>query len=148
MKTPSLHHHSGLCSVSWSGIGRPPKPWCVRFYSKVQFGTPESCWPWKPALIGVAEERDRPHISTNFSINIPGRPRQMNASRWLWIAEIGNIPTGYDIDHKCELFYCMNLSHMQVVPSLVNQGILNVERGVYRRRIRDAYGRYVGGDAA
>jgi hypothetical protein len=80
----------------------------------------------------------------NFSLR--GVPtvevEQMGAARWMWIAERGPIAEGYDIDHMCEVFYCMNLKHIQVVPSLVNQGLLNVQRGVYLRRRRDASGRY------
>ncbi len=70
---------------------------------------------------------------------------QMSPARWLWWAERGPIEEGYDIDHMCEVFYCVNLEHMQVVPALVNQGDLNKERGVYNRRNRDGFGRYVRG---
>lgn len=81
--------------------------------------------------------------SMNFSVGVPGYPRQMGAARWFWIAEKGPMPDEHDVDHTCEQFWCMNLRHMQCVPSLVNQGQLNKERGVYRRRSRDAEGRYI-----
>lgn len=139
----SLHHHSGLCQVRWLGIGRPPKPWCERMYAKISIGDTDECWPWIPAMGRVVAGYPRLACSMNFAVNIPGHPRQMGAPRWLWFAERGDIPDNHDIDHICEKFFCMNIQHMQCVPSLVNQGDLNKERGVYRRRTRDAKGRYL-----
>lgn len=144
MRWVSLHSHSHYCKVAFQGIGLRPTPWCERFYPKVDVRGANECWPWKPALKSIAEGKDRLHTNMNFSLRSVDVPfEQMGAVRWRWIAEIGNIPVGWDIDHECEVFYCMNFNHIQIVPALVNQGELNKKRGIYQRRLRGADGRYI-----
>lgn len=140
MKIPKSHGHSDLCKVEWCGIGRPPVPWCERFYDKVV--KDGKCQLWLPTL--MCEARTRYEKSWNFSINIKDYPKQMNPARWLWIAERGKIPEGYEIDHHiCEIYFCVNLEHIQLADSYDNQATFNIERGIYDSRSRGLNGCYL-----
>lgn len=40
--------------------------------------------------------------------------------RLVYVALVGPIPDGYDVDHKCRVRRCCNPTHLEAVPRLIN----------------------------
>lgn len=127
------HAHVIPCSTKWwSGRGRKPQPWCERFYAKVrvlhQGG--DFCLLWGPALRSVEQGKVYRGVSVNFQHNVPGWPKQMSAWRWIWLAERGEIPQGWDIEHICGVSYCVKLGHLRAEPSKLARGMVEARRSL------------------
>lgn len=105
MRYVSLHTHftfdevhkcNDLCKVEYCGVGRPPLPWCERFSDKILYVS--TCWIWRNVIDRKDSERNR----LNFSVNVRGIKRCIDACRWIYIQTIGEIPFEFEIDHLCE----------------------------------------------
>jgi hypothetical protein len=73
-----------------------------RFWSKVDRKGPEECWPW---LAGKS-----PSGYGSFSIKLRG----FRAHRVAYELEIGPIPEGLIVRHKCDNPACCNPNHLEV----------------------------------
>lgn len=71
--------------------------------------TPSGCWEWTGAL--------NTHGYGNFKVD--GRP--VPAHRYSWIIQIGSIPDGMLLDHRCANRKCVNPKHLRTVTPLQNQ---------------------------
>ena len=49
-----------------------------------------------------------------------GKVRQTGAHRAAWLASVGDIPEGLQIDHLCYNTLCVNVKHMELVTIQVN----------------------------
>ncbi|UNI71903.1 homing endonuclease [Aeromonas phage vB_ AhaP_PT2] len=56
--------------------------------------------------------------------------------RYVWIKANGEIPDGYEIDHKCKNRACCNIEHLQMLDRTTHLVKTNVER--YAARKADA----------
>ena len=84
----------------------------TRFWQKVEV-KPNGCWEWTGALQGKGYG--------HFSV---GR-KKVAAHRWYYEQVRGEVPTGFELDHKCRNLKCVNPDHLEVVTHLEN-----VQRGV------------------
>ena len=55
-----------------------------------------------------------------FAMKINGARRHTGAHRAAWLAKMGDIPHGLQIDHLCRNTSCVNVSHMELVTSMEN----------------------------
>lgn len=55
-----------------------------------------------------------------FTAKIKGARRHTGAHRAAWLAKMGDIPRGLQIDHLCMNTSCVNTSHMELVTSKEN----------------------------
>jgi hypothetical protein len=69
-----------------------------RFWSKVQRGGPDECWPW------TASKTDEGYGSFKWSV-------ERRAHRAAWILTRGPIPDGLDVCHTCDNPPCCNPAH-------------------------------------
>ena len=46
-----------------------------------------------------------------------GKLQAMMYHRYQWILKHGEIPEGYEIDHKCKNRACFNVEHLQMLPA-------------------------------
>jgi hypothetical protein len=78
-----------------------------RFWSKVQRGDADEYWTWKT------------HLSRGgygyFDIARPWR-KAVPAHRIAYCLLVGEIPSGFHIDHLCRNTVCVNPSHLEAVP--------------------------------
>lgn len=65
----------------------------ARFWSKVQVGQPDECWPWKAAK-GAGYGR----VFVGLTL---GGPVVWNAHRVAWVLTNGPVPEGTELDHVC-----------------------------------------------
>src|SRR6266581_3133129 len=85
--------------------GRPPIPWNERFYSHL-ITIDNGCWIWDSCIdmvVGIDPRRD-----PVFSYYVDGKHISVRAARFIYEMEVGAIPDGYQIDHLCEDWRCMN----------------------------------------
>jgi hypothetical protein len=52
------------------------------------------------------------------NFRLPGR--HMQAHRWFYLKMVGPIPLGLELDHLCGVRACVNPSHLEPVPHVVN----------------------------
>lgn len=76
-----------------------------RFWSHVQRGAADQCWPWLAYLDG----------------NGYGRFSAHRAHRFAYEAVVGPIPAGLQLDHLCRNRACVNPAHMEIVTNRENQ---------------------------
>ena len=79
-----------------------------RFWSKVDIGAPDECWPWLAS-------KD-PQGYGNFHLG----GRIVKAHRMAYELLIGCIPRGLTIDHLCRVHNCVNPHHLESVTNKVN----------------------------
>lgn len=102
---------------------RPVKNPIPRFLAKVQY-LDNGCWQWMGAM--------HRHGYGAFGI---GSDIQGYAHRWSYLFFVGNIPSGFVVDHLCRNPGCVNPDHLEPVPTRVNtmRGTLpEVTRARYR----------------
>ena len=87
--------------VSQLGSIAKPLSNLVRFWSKVEIGTPDECWPWKAAR-------------NSFGYGLFRHPvgKMVVAHRVAWSISHGPIPDGKVIMHSCDNPACCNTNHL------------------------------------
>ena len=80
-----------------------------RFFDKV-LKLPSGCWIWMAGIQGKFYKRVNGGYGS-FSLNGGTKP----AHRVSYEMHIGEIPTGYDIDHLCRITSCVNPAHLEAV---------------------------------
>lgn len=78
-----------------------------RFWDKVSVNEETKCWEW------IAATNDDGYGSFWNAANV-------KAHRLSYIALVGEIPTGLELDHLCRVRHCVNPLHMQAVSHKVN----------------------------
>lgn len=139
MKFEDLHQHDGYCQPKTNSIGRPISPWCERFRRLIAYSDDNDCW-WCRSAIGKSDaERNRLNFSlrSEFFLKL-GYPSAVDACRWIYECEVGDIPDGYQIDHLCENWRCVNHDHLEPVTVLENNRRYRETRKSWT--IRDEYG--------
>ena len=85
-----------------------------RFWESVR--KTDTCWMWQKSLNGKGYG--------NFCIK---RPKQMEAHKFAWLTQIGEIPSGLVLDHICRNRACVRPSHLRILTKgqnvLVGNGI-------------------------
>jgi len=79
-----------------------------RFWSKVDYGADDECWPWTGAS----------HSRGYGSAYKDGRVT--TAHRVAYELAVGPIPEGLEIDHLCRNKLCQNPAHLEAVTRAVN----------------------------
>jgi hypothetical protein len=91
------------------------------FWSRVERGAPDDCWPWTRGLVG------------GYGQLSVGGHKQAYAHRVAWELTNGSIPAGLTIDHTCHNRSacaggktcphrrCCNPRHLDPVPQRINQ---------------------------
>jgi len=78
-------------------------------------------------------------ITTSHKLNHDGYFRKRNNGgkemyhRTIWRRENGDIPNGYEIDHKCKNRACCNIEHLQMLTSSEHRTKDNYERNKPKR---------------
>jgi HNH endonuclease len=83
------------------------------------------CWNWT----GAVDRWGYGRISVQTST---GR-RMTGAHRAAWLALVGNIPSGLQIDHLCRNRVCANPEHLELVTPQVNTARQNHDARPYRK---------------
>lgn len=87
------------------------------FYRHVDMTDPRSdCWKWTARL-----------INGYGTFTTVGRP--VMAHRASYMLHVGDIPTGHDVDHLCNVRHCVNPDHLEPTTRAENQ-----RRAVLRAR--------------
>lgn len=77
------------------------KPEAERFWSKVDKNGPNGCWVWTAGtLLGYGQFRGS---------------AETYAHRWAYVALVGPIPEGLQLDHLCRNRACCNPAHLEPV---------------------------------
>lgn len=76
-----------------------------RFWQRVDRGSPDSCWRWKPVQTG-----GRGYGLTQARIG--GRTRKLSAHRLAWLASGHTLHGNLVIAHKCDSPPCCNPAHL------------------------------------
>ena len=81
----------------------------LAFYAKIQPEPNSGCWIWIGSVNGKY-----PKLWDGR------RGYVVFAHRFSWTVFRGDIPDGYDVDHKCRLTVCVNPQHLEPVTRLEN----------------------------
>lgn len=84
-----------------------------RFWSKVAWGDPDSCWLWQGAQTGSGSYGI-------FSFGPAHNRTMVVAHRMAYTLEVGEIPEGLVLDHLCRTKACVNPDHLEPVTQSVN----------------------------
>lgn len=114
------------CPMSGSHVRRPPD--IERFWANVSPEPMSGCWLWT----GLTNTKGYGRVYF-------GAGHYM-AHRWIYEREIGPIPEGLQLDHKCRVPCCVNPEHLRPVtpqentllgisPAAVNAGKTHCSRG-------------------
>lgn len=83
-----------------------------RFWAKIMTEPNTGCWLWCGDFNGVYG---------NFSVRSPGqKQRRYLAHRFSYELNVGPIPDGLTIDHKCRTPLCVNPLHLRAVTQAEN----------------------------
>lgn len=81
-----------------------------RFWSKVQIGDPDECWPWL-----------RGKTSDGYGHFGLSSKHVVRAHRFAWeVTTTEPIPPGLTVDHLCFNTVCCNVAHMELVTNSEN----------------------------
>lgn len=83
-----------------------------RFWSKVDRSNINGCWSWKRST-----RKGYGQFAIRHNVNI-------GAHRFAYLALVGAIPGGRELDHLCRNRACVNPFHLEPVT-----GLVNVQRG-------------------
>ena len=84
----------------------PVQPLMPRFWSKIQRGHPNECWPW------TSPSQVRGYGRFWIGSRSDGTRRPVVASRFAYEAEVGPIPDGMQVLHRCDNPPCCNPRHL------------------------------------
>lgn len=68
-----------------------------------------------------------------------GRGKHIMYHRYVWIKAYGEIPKGFEIDHKCKNRACCNIEHLQMLDRTTHLVKTNRERYAGRKAEAKAY---------
>lgn len=95
-----------------------------RFWSKVEKGSPESCWLWTASTSGGSDGKSY----GGFQVT---RGNGGYAHRYSYSLHYGPIPSGMEVMHSCDNGLCVNPHHLSVgtrkqnMEDAVSRGRLN-----------------------
>ena len=81
---------------------RTPKPIAERFWEKVDRREPDECWLWQACTTGT------------YGVIARGRPLrgQVYAHRLSYELNVGVVPDGLCVCHRCDTPLCVNPAHL------------------------------------
>lgn len=90
----------------------------LRFENKFQKGSKEECWEWQGAK-----------TTEGYGLFWPERRTTWTAHRYMFVLEIEDIPSGYQVHHVCYNKGCVNPFHLQLLsPKENTQDAFSTER--------------------
>ena len=107
-------------------VGGPKMLLADRFWSKVQIGDPDDCWPWLAAL-------DR----GGYGLVGGDNGKTVRAHRYAYAAKKGSIPKGKMVLHNCDRRDCCNPAHLKIGTAKDNAADAAV-KGRMKRKLTDA----------
>lgn len=72
-----------------------------RFWSKVNIGSSDECWLWQKHV-----------INSGYGLYSISHEVHILAHRMAWMITNGEIPSGYEVSHKCANRLCVNPEHL------------------------------------
>lgn len=82
-----------------------------RFWAKVRVNADTDCWMWQRSL--------NPNGYGQFRVDpVPAGPR--GAHRVAYLALVGDVPDGMQLDHLCRVRACCNPAHLEPVSNREN----------------------------
>lgn len=99
--------------------GPSPRPVSERLRSRCEpggefEGTPHELWTGAVAKNGYAQ-------ITDSQGDLGGGRRAYLIHRAAWIIAHGEIPDGYDVDHRCRVRHCVAIAHLRLLPIGANR---------------------------
>lgn len=104
-----------------SRSGPKPRSLSDRFWSKVQKGDHDACWPWTGAKSGAPDRHGRSYSQIRSGGT---KGRLLLVHRVAWELAHGAIPAGMVVLHACDNPNCVNVRHLSI--------------GTQRDNVRDA----------
>jgi len=94
----------------------PPKrrPILERFLEKFKVNLVTGCWEWTGTRAGTRYHEGIGY-GILFSHKDKGRTRFVAAHRFAYQHFIGEIPKGLEVNHLCNIPYCVNPSHLETI---------------------------------
>jgi hypothetical protein len=83
----------------------------IRFWSRVNIGENNECWPWTGRIWSIGR---KPYGRFTTANGKPGGIKWY-AHRYAWTSINGTIPSHLQIDHICRNKLCCNPAHMQLL---------------------------------